>query len=314
MRGIFRFVRRADAAGDRSILACAFADGAAIGFSARVREADKRRVRRKAPTGSPATGSCRRGDGLLLAGDLFDQFGGNTDVAHENVAGVSARLRMREAHFFGDEGDGAGGADAGAGRDAGVAIEAAGDVDGKDGAATVIDGRRDLIEGRAGGVGQTGAEDGVDDQQRICVCDQVGRRGHDHKIHGLGDAPIEQGIAFVMGWIDCQGDLYTRAAIMQMPGDGKAIASIISSAAEDEDLANAIPTEHFTGGVGGRTRGIFHQDDSGDVQILDGPTIHLANLSARQAEHGGTSVFPLRNRATLAFHLLSIPLYSAVPC
>jgi len=91
---------------------------------------------------------------------------------------------------------------------------------------------------------------------------------------------------------------------MQVPGDGKTIAPIVSAAAENEDLADAVPTEHFTGSIGSGASGIFHQDDAGDVQILNGPTIHLANLSARQAEHGGSSLYTLRNGAALAFHLL----------
>src|SRR5579862_3759635 len=66
--------------------------------------------------------------------DLRNQFDGASDLAYRDDAKVFLCVGLVKADFFGDEGDGARRGDAGWAKNvAGVAIEAAGDVDGEDG-------------------------------------------------------------------------------------------------------------------------------------------------------------------------------------
>src|SRR5687768_186792 len=68
------------------------------------------------------------------AGDGFDQLARAADVADDCFAQVVTAARVGKAGFLGDERDGARRADAGGAQGlAGVAVEATGEIDGKDG-------------------------------------------------------------------------------------------------------------------------------------------------------------------------------------
>ena len=94
----------------------------------------------------------------------MDQLYRAADVADGDLAEPLSGGGVGEAGFFGDERDRSGGADAGAEGAAGVAVQAAGEVNRHDGAGEAVHGLDDLREGVSGGLGQAGAEEGVDDQ------------------------------------------------------------------------------------------------------------------------------------------------------
>ena len=81
-----------------------------------------------------------------------------------------------------------GGADAGrAEGDAGVGVEATGEVDGEDGDVGALDGGGDGGEGVARWLGEAGAEDCVDDEQCMGALDRGGVGGGWRAL--LGSAP-----------------------------------------------------------------------------------------------------------------------------
>ncbi len=142
---------------------------------------------------------------------------------------------IREAGFFGHEGDGAGGGDARAEGLAGVAIEATGEIDSEDGGFGFRDGLDDGGEGIFGRAIQAGAEEGVDDEHGRVGFDELGSGEDGLDFHGLGDAVIEQGVPLKFVGAGEQRDRHVRAAIVEMSRGGQAVAAVIPRADEDEN-------------------------------------------------------------------------------
>ena len=75
------------------------------------------------------------------------------------------------------------------------------------------------------------------------------------------------------------------SAIVEVAGDGQAVTSIVSAAAEDEDRSIA-GADHFQGHVRRGDGGVFHEHDAGNVVALGGEFVDSANLLSREADHG----------------------------
>lgn len=97
-------------------------------------------------------GRTRNEKSLAPLPDQIDQLARAANVGDGNLAEIVARGWVREASLFGDERHGSRSADRGTERFAGVAIQAAGDVDGEDGNRAIFNGRHDLVEGVRGGL------------------------------------------------------------------------------------------------------------------------------------------------------------------
>lgn len=69
-----------------------------------------------------------------------------------------------------------------------------------------------------------------------------------------------------------------RAAVVKMPRGSEAVAAIVPAAAEDEDVRAVDAFEHFFCDVGDGTGSVLHQDDAGNVEVLDRAPIDFAKL------------------------------------
>jgi hypothetical protein len=164
-----------------------------------------------------------------------DQLFWASDSGNFHLSQIELRFGDGEADFFGNERDGSRCLDAGAGWLAGVAIEAAGSVDGEDGNAAAIDGGDDLVEGGTRRAGQAGAENRVENQGRLCALDQLGVGGGGGELHGLRDLPVHQGLVLVSGGVGGEDDVDIEAGVVEMTGGGEAVAAVVAAAAEDQD-------------------------------------------------------------------------------
>lgn len=86
------------------------------------------------------------------------------------------------------------------------------------------------------------------------------------------------------GGEDVDGD----AAVVQVPCDDVAIAAVVSATAYDEGggerfvLLFHVVLDEF----GGVSAGVFHEDDAGDAQLVDGAFVDLPGLFAGEIVHG----------------------------
>ncbi len=201
------------------------------------------------------------------------------------VYGLAAGLR--EADFHRGECAGVIGADGVSGGLAGVAVEAAGDVDGELFAGLGVHPVDGGVEWRARFAGGAGAEHGVDEPAPRCVrAEQVHVERSTARVDErsmIGTSVFCRIAKFVAASPRSslrraeQQHAAIVAADFEVPGDDEAVAGVVAFAAEDDDRAvDAEPLQH----VDATAAGVFHQHEAGDAVLFDGAAIDFAALVA----------------------------------
>ncbi len=220
----------------------------------------RRRAVRVRPEGGTVLEGLRR--------DCGEDGVGDADL-HECQAAAEGAAGVEEVRWLlAEEGDGGGGADRGAERQAGVGMQPRGEVHGEDGGGAGVH-RRDEIGGGAGDPAvEAGAEEGVDDEgggrQR-----QAGGRGRTGPaVKGGG------GVAAESGGVAEEGDADIAAGGHEAAGGDEAVAAVVAGTGEDEDGPGG---GEGGGGVGHGATGGFHQGHPRGARG-DGGAVGLAHL------------------------------------
>ncbi len=239
------------------------------------------------------------GSNAIALEHLIDDLSGTSNIGDGDVAGIVPGGGIGEACFFGDECDGIGSADAG--RTEGltaVAVQAGGKVDGEDIVAPLIHLKNRVAHRTIDGPGQSGAEERIDDKVSPAG-DRARLSAADIEFHRLRNLPVDQCVPFEVGRVSGQQNGDPTTTVVQVAGDGQAVAAIVAAAADDMHITgHAI--KQFPGEVGTMDCGVFHENDPGNMVFLDGDAVDLSNLGAGEAEwrggHGAdyTRRFPIR--------------------
>ena len=132
---------------------------------------------------------------------------------------------------------------------------------------------------------QAGAEDRIDDQNRSLSGDRLQLRSRDRQTHRLDDLPVRLRFIDILFRIGRQKYFHRELPVVEMPGDGKPVAAIVSAAAENENFTSVLRRNHAGGDVCRGDGGVFHQHFAGNVISLHRQAVDLANLLTRETDH-----------------------------
>ena len=217
----------------------------------------------------------------LESRDFFHQLRRRSDIKHVNLTKTGLGSCLGETDFGRDEGARVCGADRVLGGLAGIAVQAAGNVDGENWNSRSIQLVDDGVERRPGFALGSGAEQGVDDPS--CVSDVflklVGFRiliaRMDRHLRLLQDPVIGCRVTCELGWIAVEEDAWLVAAEVEVSGDDEAVAAVVSSAAADYD--GAIDSQVFHP-IDDAPASVFHENESGKAVNLHRVAVDLTRL------------------------------------
>ena len=177
---------------------------------------------------------------------------GNADIGHDDLAAMKTPRHQHMRGFLAEEGDREIGVDAFA-RDgpAGVALHAAGHVDGDDGDGGFVQQRRQIGGRPFQRPRQARAKQRIHDQGHI-----VEDRGGERFIAAAEAFGHLRGVAFELVAAAQQREPHIPAALAQEPRDHEPVAAIVARPAQNSDRERR-PTRLDR--VGHRATGIFHQ-------------------------------------------------------
>ena len=242
-------------------------------------------------------GGAARGAGSAFFGEFEEELAGGADVGDGDFAGVVVGGGSGEAEFCAGEGDGFGGAEGDAAPpftdgEAGVAVEAGGDIDAEDGAAGEVEGG-DGVAGEAfEGAGEAGAEEGVDNEvagaglvEPGAELAAVGGERLQGEAHGLDDGELGGGGVAVRFGRGEEEDADGDGGVVEVACGDEAVGAVVAGAGEDED--GGVGLEAAEGGLGDGAAGVFHEGEDGEVEVLGGAAVEFAEGLAGEDEGGG---------------------------
>lgn len=111
--------------------------------------------------------------------------------------------------------------------------------------------------------------------------------------HCGGDVIVGEGVAVEARRVGGEAADDAMAGIGEVAGDDEAVAAVVAGTAEDRDGGWA------GGGQGGEERlddgggvaaGVFHEDDAGEAEVVDGALVDVADLGSGEGVHGGSVI------------------------
>jgi hypothetical protein len=204
------------------------------------------------------------------------------------------------------EGDGGIGMESDATDGSGVCIDSGGDINSESEAREKVKECEHFCDGASDISGKAGTEDGIDKEVGLLEHEEVLSKGlesgdfEDIAAHGFEGVEMYTGIALDLVSVAEEQCSDAAASIFEVSCDDVAITAVISGAADDNNalgfLAVVEQLECFLGAGSSRK---LHEDDTGDLESLDGCSVVLTHLSGGQEQHGVSCVLAVGFRRIL---------------
>ncbi len=227
----------------------------------------------------------------MLPFDGLEHLVGDPDVRDDDVACLHLGRRQHQRQLRRAERNGDCGLDRVADQIRRISRHAGRQVHGDDGNARAVDVCDDRLEHPLERRLEAGAEDRVDDQVARRDLREVQFPGltvddlHDREAQATENLQVRPCIP-----ADLRNDAEHEhrdvdAALVERPGDHEAVAPVVPAPAQHGDVALGEILEARLHRRDHLAAGVFHQDDGGNPDLLDGSPIGLAHLVAVQHPH-----------------------------
>ena len=163
---------------------------------------------------------------------------------------------------------------------AGVAVEAAGHIDGEDRRGTAFHGEDDGGRVVARRLAQAGAEQAVDEQIAIELCNRLRLGGLDAELHGGANVGVGLCITVELARRLAGEDGRLGTGEMKQARQRVAVAAVVAAAADDRDAFAGDVAEHLACDAQQGEGGVLHQQQAGQVEIVKADLVDASNLLA----------------------------------
>lgn len=141
------------------------------------------------------------------------------------------------------------------------------------------------------GAGEAGAEEGVDDEPGLWgIGFEVGLGVDGGDVHFGDDGEVGFGVACDLFWGGGHDDGGAVVEVVEVAGEGEAVACVVAWACGDEDGLGAGCCEHVEGVIAEPDGGVFHQEDRGDGVVGGGALVEQAGVGDGDFVDGGGGV------------------------
>ena len=114
--------------------------------------------------------------------------------------------------------------------------------------------------------------------------DVVERERAGRQANGSDDVPLDFRVAAEFRRVNVQANTDRDVPVVKVARDGEPVAAVVTAAAKDQAFPPAAALDHVDGYVHHRPGGVLHQDEAGDVVVLNGPPVDLPHLGASEAD------------------------------